>query len=116
VFSHASKLALIDEARAAGFFVTLLVVCLDDPQRLLPRVRQRVAEGGHDVPAQRILERYPRTLANLASAVRRADVALLYDSEDVEPGTHRLVAWCQGPRTQWQGTARPAWAVQVLAP
>ena len=33
-----------------GFAVVLLVVCLDDPQRLLARVRQRVQEGGHDVP------------------------------------------------------------------
>ena len=89
VFSHASKLDLIDEAHAAGFFVNLLVVCMDDPRRLLPRVRQRVAEGGHDVPVQRILDRYPRTLANLTTAVRRADVAFLYDSQDVEPGTHR---------------------------
>ena len=84
------------------------------PQRLLARVRQRVAEGGHDVPARRILARYPRTLAHLGTAVRRADVAFLYDSQDVEPGTHRLVAWCQGARTQWQGTVRPQWAVRML--
>ena len=49
--SHESKLALIKEAQQRGFAVVLLVVCLDDPQRLLARVRQRVKEGGHDVPA-----------------------------------------------------------------
>ena len=32
VFSHASKLALIEEAQAQGFFVRLLVVALDQPQ------------------------------------------------------------------------------------
>jgi predicted ABC-type ATPase len=42
VLSHESKLALIKEARQNGFTVVLLVVCLDDPQRLLARVRQRV--------------------------------------------------------------------------
>ena len=31
VFSHASKLALIQEAQRAGFFVLLLVVALDQP-------------------------------------------------------------------------------------
>ena len=42
VFSHESKLTLIKEAQQNGFAVVLLVVCLDDPQRLLARVRQRV--------------------------------------------------------------------------
>ena len=114
VFSHDSKLQLIDDARAAGFFVTLLVVALDDPQRLLARVRQRVAEGGHDVPAERILARYPRTLANLALAVRRADVAFLYDSEDITPGTHRMVAWCKREETSVRVKTLPRWAAQVL--
>lgn len=50
VFSHASKLALIQEAQAHGFFVMLLVVALDQPKRLLERVAQRVLEGGHAVP------------------------------------------------------------------
>ena len=114
VFSHESKLQLIDDAQAAGFVVTLLVVALDDPQRLLERVRQRVAEGGHDVPAERILARYPRTLANLALAVRRADVAFLYDAQDIEPGTHRMVAWCRQAQTSLQVKTLPRWVVQVL--
>lgn len=114
VFSHESKLALIDHARAAGFFVTLLVVGLDHPERLLGRVRQRVGEGGHDVPAERILARYPRTLANLCVAVRRANVAFLYDSEDIEPGTARMVAWCKGRHSQELVAPMPAWARQVL--
>ncbi|MDD5030883.1 MAG: zeta toxin family protein, partial [Rhodoferax sp.] len=41
VFSHASKLALIQEAQAKGYFVMLLVVALDQPERLLERVAQR---------------------------------------------------------------------------
>jgi predicted ABC-type ATPase len=45
VFSHESKLALIEEAQAQGFFVMLLVVALDQPERLLERVAQRVGRG-----------------------------------------------------------------------
>lgn len=51
VFSHESKLVLIEEAQKQGFFVMLIVVCLDDPERLLERVAGRVTEGGHAVPA-----------------------------------------------------------------
>jgi predicted ABC-type ATPase len=39
VFSHPSKLALMQQARDAGFAVVLLVVCVSDPHQLLARWR-----------------------------------------------------------------------------
>jgi predicted ABC-type ATPase len=114
VFSHASKLALIQEAQNAGFFVMLIVVALDQPERLLQRVAQRVLEGGHPVPPERILARYPRTLAHLTQAVRLADAAILYDSSDVSPGTHTAVATCKGDWTQELVQPMPEWARRVL--
>jgi len=78
----------------------LLVVALDEPERMLARVDQRVAEGGHPVPPERILARYPDTLAQLSHAVRMADAAVLYDSQDVKPGTHAAVAICKKDHTQ----------------
>ena len=114
VFSHASKLALIQEAQTAGFFVLLLVVALDQPERLLVRVAQRVLEGGHTVPPERILARYPRTLAHLTQAVRLADAAILYDSADISPGTHTAVATCKGDWTQELAQPLPEWARRVL--
>ncbi|MDD2924671.1 zeta toxin family protein [Rhodoferax sp.] len=114
VFSHESKLALIQEAQAKGFFVMLLVVALDQPERLLARVAQRVTEGGHPVPPERILARYPRTLAHLTHAVRVADAAILYDSAEVTPGTHTAVATCKGDWTQELVQPMPEWARRVL--
>lgn len=84
----------------------LLVVALDQPERVL--------EGGHNVSAQRILARYPRTIALLTQAVRVADAALLYDSHDAQPGTHKLVATCQGRATRILHQALPQWAHTVL--
>ena len=115
VFSHESKLALITQAQAMGFDVVLYVVSLDDPQRLLARVSQRVREGGHSVPAQRILERYPRTMANLKKAVRLADLAFVYDAAEVEQGAHLLVAMCEGERTTLLVTDLPLWVRSLLA-
>lgn len=114
VFSHESKLALIAQAQALGFFVMLLVVALDDPERLVARVSQRIAEGGHDVPADRILARYPRSLAHIGKAVRLVDAAILYDSQDATPGTHTAVALCRGDWTQELTDPLPVWAQQVL--
>lgn len=116
VFSHPSKLALMQEARVAGFAVVLLVVCVNDPRQLLGRVAQRVAEGGHDVPSDRILARYPRTLKHLQQAVALTDLALLYDTSGV--GRHgvsgpKLVArWRQGV-WHWQVQRPPVWARKV---
>ena len=116
VFSHPSKLALMRDARAAGFAVVLLVVCVNDPRQLLSRVAQRVAEGGHDVPPDRILARYPRTLQHLQDAIPLADLALLYDTSGV--GRHgisgpKLVARWRHGVWHWQVARPPAWAKKV---
>jgi predicted ABC-type ATPase len=116
VFSHPSKLDLIREAQAHGFLVVLLVVCIDNPQLLLARVRQRVREGGHDVPAERILQRYPRTLQHLKQAVRLADMALLYDNTDIhqQPSSPQRMATCRGNKTTVHRDAVPQWVRIVL--
>ena len=86
VFSHESKLVLITKAQAMGFDVVLYVVSVGDPQRLLARVSQRVREGGHNVPAQRVLDRYPRTMANLKKAVRLATWLLFMTQQTLSKG------------------------------
>lgn len=73
-----------------------------------------MAKGGHPVPDERILARYPRTLANLARAVRLADAAVLYDSQDVTPGTHTAVALCKGSWTRELVQPLPMWSRHVL--
>ena len=113
VFSHDSKLALITKAQAMGFDVVLYVVSVDDPQRLLARVSQRVREGGHHVPADRILQRYPRTMANLAKAVRLADLTFVYDAAEAAQGAHLLVAMCEKTQSNLLVSKPPIW-VDVL--
>ncbi len=123
VFSHESKLALIREAQAAGFVVSLYVLCLDDAQQLLARVAQRVSEGGHDVPPERILQRYPRTVANLKQAIRLADVAFLYDTSSADAPSKkkapspqaRLIALVEGAHDSPLLDPLPTWAQTMLA-
>ena len=76
VFSHESKIALIEEAKAAGFEVLLLIVCCDNVDLLVRRVAWRVEHGKHAVPVAKIRERYPRTLVNLSRALPLADIGL----------------------------------------
>lgn len=114
VFSHPSKLVLIQDAQRQGFTVALYVVALDDPSRLLERVAQRVREGGHPVPPQRILARYPRTMAHLAHAVRQADAAYLYDAREADQGGPQLVALRTPAAITRLVEPLPAWASRML--
>lgn len=117
VFSHPSKIDLIAEAQALGYRVVLLMVCVDDPQILLARVRQRVSEGGHDVPAQRILDRYPRTLQNLKQAIKLADLAMLFHNPNIGKGlpeAPQRVAVCRKGVIKQRVDDLPAWGRQVL--
>lgn len=119
VFSHPSKIELLRAARVAGFQVVLLVVCVDNPRQLPDRVAQRVAQGGHPVPHERILARYPRTLEHLAVAVPLADLCLLFDTtaargrDIVSP---RLVARLRRGVPTFRDASLPRWAQGLLAP
>jgi hypothetical protein len=46
--------------------------------------------------------------------VRLADAAVLYDSQDVTPGTHTAVAMCKGNWTKELVQPVPQWAQLVL--
>lgn len=79
VFSHPSKLELLDQALAAGYYVRLHVLAI--PAELaVHRVRYRVAAGGHDVPTDKILQRWDRLWPLVAEAIRRADRAEVWDN------------------------------------
>jgi predicted ABC-type ATPase len=82
VFSHPSKLDLIREARAAGYYVALHVMLI--PENLaVERVARRVLAGGHDVPEEKIRARYGRLWSLVASAIDLADEATVYDNSRI---------------------------------
>ncbi|MBN3786041.1 zeta toxin family protein [Burkholderia sp. Ac-20353] len=77
---HESKIDLIRNLQAAGYFVVLLFVGLSSAALSLGRVATRVAAGGHDVGEQKILARFPRTQKAIGAALTVADAAVLVDN------------------------------------
>ena len=73
-------LKMIARARAIGYRTILLYVGTADVSINLQRVRVRVAKGGHDVPEEDQLRRYPRSLENLRRALEVVDEAVLFDN------------------------------------
>jgi len=84
VMSHPSKVEFFAEAAAMGFDTILYFVATSDPELNVLRVAQRVAMGGHDVPADRIVSRYHRTMAALPAALKVASRAFLFDNSGPE--------------------------------
>ncbi|HUH72365.1 MAG TPA: zeta toxin family protein [Mycobacterium sp.] len=97
------KLDLIDTAHAAGYTVVLHVLLI--PEELaVQRVRYRVNAGGHDVPKDKIRERYQRFWALVATAITRCDSATVFDNSALKGP--RTVAQMSGGRL----IGAPAWS------
>jgi predicted ABC-type ATPase len=80
VMSHPSKVEFMIRADDAGYDVTMYFVCTSDPEINIRRVENRVRRGGHDVPHERIVARYWRTLGLLPHAALVARRTVLFDN------------------------------------
>ncbi len=111
VFSHPSKVRLVNRALATGYLVTLHVI-LVSVEGAVARVADRVRVGGHAVPEDRIRARYNRLWDRVAEAVSLATDARVYDNS-LARSAFRLVAVYH--RGALVGTADwPAWAPEAL--
>jgi len=110
VFSHPSKLDLIDEAHRAEYDVSLHVLLV--PLELaLARVDARAAAGGHTVPRRKVRERYARLWPLVAEAMVRSDTARVWDNSRLDGPA--LVATVVGGRMAGP-TTWPAWTPAAL--
>ena len=82
VFSHPSKLDIIDRARARGYIVIVMHVGIESPDLSVARVKARVQESGHDVPEDKIRARFDRGQPLIREAVLRADRGMVFETLD----------------------------------
>jgi predicted ABC-type ATPase len=79
VFSHPSKLDLIERAHHADYDVVVHVVMI--PLELCaPTVAARVAAGGHPVPTEKLAARFERLWPNVAAAVAICHHVVCWDN------------------------------------
>jgi predicted ABC-type ATPase len=103
-----AKVGFLIAARSAGYRVIVHFVGLASPEQSAARVFQRVKSGGHDVPGEKIQERFPRILENLARLLGRVDDLTIYDnSSPREP--YRIVARFSGENLTALSPVIPAW-------
>ena len=85
VLSTPGKVDFIRRAKEAGYFVRLVYVATDSPEINLMRIAWRTALGGHDVPEEKVISRYAKSMKLAVDAAKLADRGYFVDnSRDVE--------------------------------
>jgi predicted ABC-type ATPase len=110
VFSdpEGDKIAFLREAADAGYAVILLFIGIDGPDLSVLRVQQRAAEGGHDVPVDKLVSRFPRTLENLTRALTFAQLVLILDNSTTDTPFRHVATWQRGRET-YRALREPDW-------
>ena len=85
VLSTDRNLELLRRAKEAGYEIQAVFVLTCSSDINVRRVQERVRNGGHDVPEEKIRSRYTRSLKNLAKLVRIADRTRVIDNSGDKP-------------------------------
>jgi len=107
------KLEFLKSAEAAGYVVLLVFIGISDPEISSDRVAMRVSQGGHDVPEEKLKERYPRILSNLKRGLVEIANVWVDDHSDLELG-YRLVATREGGQQVKLHGSTPGWLSPLL--
>ncbi len=106
------KVGFLEEAARSGHIVVLCYIGLANADLSSQRVAMRVSQGGHDVPDDKLITRFPRTLDNLRLAIQRLPHVLIYDNSDLSLPYRQIAVFDHGqPRHLLEPV--PAW-LQLL--
>ncbi len=107
------KLQFLEACAASGYTTALIFVGLSSAKLSAERVAMRVSQGGHNVPADKLVSRFPRTLANLKAALARLPNVLVYDNSDLAR-PYRQVTHLEQGQALALAKPSPKWLRDVL--
>lgn len=107
------KLDFLQRAATAGYNVILCFIGISDPAMSEARVAMRVTQGGHDVPADKLAARFPRTLKNLRKSIRTLPHVFVFDNHDLSD-PYRKIAIFHNGEAEFLSESLPAWVQEVL--
>lgn len=107
------KLEFLKDPERAGYTVVLIFIGLSAPEISDERVAMRASSGGHDVPREKLIERFPRTLKNLKRALAELSNVWVYDHSDLDRG-YRLVATMENGQAIELKKPTPKWFQSLL--
>lgn len=77
------KIEFLKQTVELGFTVVLIYIWIGDAQTSIQRVSMRVAQGGHDIPDEKLLTRIDRSHANLDRAIASLPHVIVFDNSDL---------------------------------
>jgi predicted ABC-type ATPase len=107
------KLTFLQQAAEAGYTVLLCFIGISGPAVSDERVAMRVTQGGHAVPSEKLVARYPRILANLKAALGGLPHVWIFDNEDLSTPFRLLAVFQDGERVQLNQPV-PRWLRPLL--
>ena len=113
VFSHESKIDFLAQAKASGYKIILVYIHLFDSSLNEARVKQRVSEGGHSVPTEKIHSRIPRTMKHIKTALSIVDEARILDNSSKDDPFQQIIVMKSGNH-EAKAELLPGWARDLL--
>lgn len=114
VFSHPSKIDFVAHAKTLGYEVVLVFIHLCDPALNQARIAQRVSEGGHHVPDDKVISRIPRTLKLIKKTLPLCDQVYILDNSRADNPFQQLAVIRNG-HIAFRHDVMPDWGRELLA-
>ena len=108
------KVAVLERAAAIGFDVSLIYIGIDSCDLSRRRVQARVQAGGHDVPEEKLADRYIRSLQDLQRALASLPRVLIYDNSSFQTPYRFVAEFRLGNQVRSGKFAMPRWVEELV--
>ena len=92
------KVRLLQAVAADGYQVVLIFIQIADSETSIQRVSMRFAQGGHDVPDDKLRSRFSRTRQNLERAIVSLPHVIVFDNSDLASPYQPAAVYQNGKR------------------
>ncbi len=114
VFSHPSKIDFIATAKALGYRIYLIWIHVEHAELNVARVAQRVEDGGHSVPEDKIHTRIPKMIENVKQAMVLCDEVLVFDNSRLDNPFQLILSIIDGEVTYRLSDPLPKWVEPLV--
>lgn len=111
VFSHPSKLSLIDLAKSNNYKVYLYFIGTETPIMNLERVKDRIKKGGHSVESEKVEKRYFLTMELLLDMIKKVDETYLWDNSGIK---HKFIGKIKNGFVEFENLNNPSWVGKYI--
>ena len=92
----------------------MFFICTESPAINAARIANRVMEGGHDVPIQKIISRYQKAIINAIKVVPFADRVYFYDNSIDNQNAQLLFRTTDGKFAKKYVETFPKWTNDII--